>query len=349
MIYYEQKSSEEFALKVLVFFLLVVGSLVLRAEDPVVYADLPETAVLARVDGKILTKAEVERRLTLFEKLRQHRLKAISDRDKVVFRQTFRMAAPRLFVSETLLKAYAEKSAVTNDTETLDRFREKAFRAYRAKGDKSFDDLKKIRGVHGAALEAQVASEALSESVTRHLVAAEPLVLSPTYAEDEIRLMLEYNERMVLTNALIYARATNTWERLKQGEDFLKVGKEMTELPEERDDDLDWGTFELSDFNDAPEFKAAVASLKVGAYTPPLSADNGVVIARLNLRDTDDDTVELSRIYFRLPVMMKPAPKEEIVAEAHRKHAVAVFAKAMKAWRARAKVEFPYREIDFKE
>ena len=123
----------------------------------------------------------------------------------------------------------------------------------------------------------------------------------------------------------------------------------MTELPEERDDDLDWGTFELSDFNDAPEFKAAVASLKVGAYTPPLSADNGVVIARLNLRDTDDDTVELSRIYFRLPVMMKPAPKEEIVAEAHRKHAAAVFAKAMKVWRARAKVEFPYREIDFKE
>ena len=349
MVYYQSILVKVSVLKNLLLALIFLFSSVLCAGEAVVYSDLPGTAVLAKVNGKVLTKAEIELRLKVCEKLRQHRQPAMADKEKASFRRTFRMAAPRQFVSEVLVSDYAAAAGVTNTVEVLGLFRDRAYRAFRKGADRSFDDLKKIRGLDGAALEAQVAAEALVESVTQHLVAAEPLVLSPTYAEDEIRMMLEYNERMMLTNALVFARATNTWERLKKGEDFLTVGKEMTEIPEERDDDLEWGTFELTDFNDTPAFKAAVASLKDGAYTPPLAADNGVVIARLNLRDTDDDTVELSRIYFRLPVMMNPAPKEEIVAAAHKKHAAGLYAKMMKAQRETATVDFPYATIDFRE
>ena len=311
------------------------------------YALLPETAVLARANGQELTKAELERELAFHLRLKKHRKPSLSAMEVQNFSLSFRRGAPRQFVRESLLAEAAAAAGVTNATATLAKYRSAALRNFKGRKDKTFDDLKQAKGIDGARLEAQIEREALVESLRAHWVVEQPFELAPDYPAEFIAKVIRMNEQAAQTNALQFVKATNVWERLKAGEDFTKVGCETTELEEDREGDLEWGDYDTDAFEEAPELLAALKAIKPGGFTPPIEADNGIVIVRLDDVDTEDGMMSLSRIFFHEAVVYEVPTPEQVVANAKREHEQKVFAERMEQlWKA-AKIEFPFKKIDF--
>ena len=172
-------------------------------------------------------------------------------------------------------------------------------------------------------------------------MARSPTNLPPEAIQRELADMRAYNAVMAQTNTLIYARATNVWNQLKAGGDFKALARSHTEIPDEVAEDGAWGMIDDSFLRDDPALLAALKNLKPGEFTPPVEGDNGLMIARLDARD-EDGSYSVSRIFFRLPLMIDYPTAEELVATAKAAHAKNLFDDLVRRLRATAKVAYPH-------
>lgn len=295
-----------------------------KLEDGTVLGRMRSSDVVVSVNGTVLTKSALLARVETIDALRRHRHPNLKVKNETANRLSLCRAYVPVFIEQVLLEAWARREGVEIPPATLKSYERRAFHNLRTKADKAFDDLFKIPGVNADELRGQVRGEALRRTISDVLVSRTPTNLPPDFVQRELAEMRAYNEMMVRTNALIYARATNIWIQLRNGADFVATARQFTEIPEEVTDNGEWGTIDDQFLRDDPALLAAVKKLKPGAFTPPVEGDNGLMIAKLD-GVTDDGSYELSRIFFRLPLMIDYPTPEELVTTAKRTYAKNLF------------------------
>lgn len=277
---------------------------------------------LVSVCGIELTRAELNARAENIAALLVHK-SAKTDAAKI--KEGFCKGYASYWVEDTVLANAAKADGVVPSTNELARCRRGAFLNFKAKGDRSYEDLiGKLVGFNREYWEAQVRSEALRLAMKDHWARKFPANLSPSYADDVIRKINEENAAFAISNRLQWAKATNVWEKLKAGADFGKTARAHSEIEGEAADDGDWAVVDAKFLSDDPKLLKWLKAAKPGEFSPPIAADNGVMIARLDGFE-EDDGFSVSRIFFHLASILPPAGKEAIVAAAERKYAEKLF------------------------
>lgn len=298
-----------------------------------------ERAFIVSVDGRELTKADLDSRVSFMVDLRLKCVPNISAAELQRFRSQLVRSCPILFEREALLASYAEREGIVVSSERLDRFKARAVRNMRIPKVqiRNWSGLVKALGDQLAAgVEARVRAEALEDEVKSRLVAANPTNLPPDFAEKTLQRIRAFNRDMDATNVLIRARASAAWEELKAGADFGDVAAKYSEIPEERKDRGEWANLDWKQVDEEKELSKWARQLNVGEFSPPIEADNGLMIARVDRKDERDCV--LSRIYFCLPMFCAEPKPEEIVSEARRQHADNMLKAKLAELRARAKI-----------
>lgn len=128
-----------------------------------------------------------------------------------------------------------------------------------------------------------------------------------------------YNAMCEQTNALVLAKAQATCERLRKGDDFMRVANEVSEATDDETKGV-WGTFSSSEVDDEA-LRHAAFTLPVGAFSQPFDVDEGLVIIKVLERkgvDTpvamSEATVKLGRILLRLGETMT-VPKDNVLRQ----------------------------------
>ena len=284
--------------------------------------NLSHDEAVVSVADKVLTVREVNRRAANIAALYAHKTGKSDAGEKV--RAVFSKGYAKFWVEDTVLGVAAEKAGVVPSTNAIAECRRNAYLNFRAKGDRSYEDLMKLSGFHRELWEAQVWSEALRPAMRDYWAREFPTNLPPSYADDIIRKINEENAVFAISNRLQWAKATNVWEKLKAGADFGKTARAHSELEEEAADEGDWAVVDAKFLSDEPKLLKWLKAAKPGEFSPPIAADNGVMIARLN-RLEEEDGFNISRIFFHLASILPPAGKDEIVAEAERAYAEKLF------------------------
>lgn len=286
--------------------------------------------VVCQVRNHILRAGELERRAGNVVLAFAHRAGSRwTTNQQVKIVASFKKGYASIWVEDRLIEDELRSLGVEVPQELVTKMESRAFANFKAKGDKRYEDLLSIPGLDAALWADQVLSEARREALRDQWAKIEPARLSPTYADDEIAKMKAYNARMAITNVAIYARATNTWQRLKAGADFESLGRAVTEIEQDREEGLEWTTLTAEELKEEPVLGAALKGLKAGQFTPPVEADNGLLIARVDDFNAENGSYELSRIFFCLPMFLTPASKAEIVAAAEREYAEDLFKKKL--------------------
>lgn len=270
--------------------------------------------VVASVNGAVLSRAELNVRAENIVALYAHKLgeKATTNFLGKV-RSTFLCGYAKVWTEARVLENYAKAEGIVVSNELIAACQRAAFSNFKAKGDRKYENLLAIKGLDRSLWNDQILSEARQRAVREYLSAAQPVTVPSDYAAGVIARLKAWNESMVLTNAIQYAKATNAWQRLRSGEDFAAVAKACTEISDEAEEGGDWLTVDAKFLDDSPKLVAALRKIKVGDFTPPVEGDNGLMIARIDGID-DEGAWTLSRIFFHLGLFQYPASEAEITA-----------------------------------
>lgn len=280
------------------------------------------------VDGKTLYSGEIERRATNISALFLHRAGNPSQCEKV--KAEFRSGYPARWVEDRVLENEAKRLGVDVPEATLEKFRQQAFRNFKAKGDAGYEVLPGLPGMTAELWEDQVKSEACRVVMRDYWAKESPTNIPPSYADKVLADIKKWNADMAKTNALQYVKATNVWQKLKQGADFVKTARVYTELTEEIEDDCEWGTLDSQFVEDDPVLARQLKKLKVGEFTPPFDGDGGILIVRLDALE-DEEAYRVSRIFFRKGNVLRPAARADIVRSAEEKYVKELFARRLQA------------------
>ena len=151
-------------------------------------------------------------------------------------------------------------------------------------------------------------------------------------SEDEVTAgsnrLAKANALVTTTNSILTARLTKALERIKGGEDFAKVGEELTMFGKE--EVQEWGIFSIADF-ESTDYPDMVSFLeqnpKPGTVAGPFQCDDGVSIVKVlsvieggKKETTEDDSdgsddarrFRLARISVETFEQHKPIPRTEI-------------------------------------
>lgn len=282
--------------------------------------------VLVSVGGVELTHAELSARAENIAALLVHK-SAKTDAAKI--KAEFCKGYAPYWVEDMVLANAAKTAGVVPSTNEIMRCRMNAFLNFKAKGDRSYEDLLgKLSGFNRELWEAQVRSEALRLALKDYWARKFPANLPPSYADDVIRKINEENAAFAISNRLQWAKATNVWEKLKAGADFGKTAHAYSEIEGEAADDGEWAVVDAKFLSDDLKLLNWLKAAKPGEFSPPIAADNGVMIARLDGFE-EDDGFSVSRIFFHLASTLPPAGKEAIVAAAERKYAEKLFSEKL--------------------
>ena len=156
-----------------------------------------------------------------------------------------------------------------------------------------------------------------------------------------------YNEMCEATNALVKARADAVCERLRKGEDFSVVAKEVSEEEEAAEQGGFWGEFTREDIEDEAVRNAAF-SLPVGAVSEPFDTDEGLVTIKVLEREgvdsiaaTSPATVKVARIFFQLGEFREVLSDAKLRSVLERERLTEVQRDWLPTLIAKMRVEFP--------
>lgn len=280
---------------------------------------------IVKVGSHVLTRGEMMRRVAMMGALQKYRYPKVTAEQAGKYRERLTKSYPQAYVQEKVLEDYAAKEKITVSKELISEFEASAFKRLKTKKDKSYADVRKKLGEHGGELDAQVRAEALRKAVRLHFLELWPTNIPDSYVEDQLKRFKTYNQSATLTNALVYAKATNVWEQLKKGAKFEDLAAKYSDIGDERESKGEWGTLDRRQLNEDPEILKWSMKLKVGEFSPPIEGDNGLMIMRLDSRDEAASEFGVSRIFFQLPEFLKPAPNEDIKKAAYEKYARELF------------------------
>ena len=278
---------------------------------------------IVSVNGHLLTREMLDRKVAMMEKVF---MKANPDASVKKVREQvgkFRKSYRKLFETDCLFSDYLAAEGVQIPAETVQKFRQLAIRSFKKSGIRTWDDMMSFLGDQAVDFDEQVMVEVRRSCARDHAVSLCPTNLTPAQIEFEFKRIADFNKRADITNAVAHAHATNAWNRLKAGESFETVASEMSELKYERKDKGKWANLDWQQMECDPPLLKYARQLKPGEFSPPIEADNGLMILRVDKKDEKE--CHMSRIFFYLPMYCKVPTAEELEARIKMKHADRVF------------------------
>lgn len=276
---------------------------------------------LVRVGDHELTATELRQRANNVGLLIAHHTgKTDEYKDRDILRSFMRGYAD-IWVQDRAIEDYMKKNGLEVPVETIEELKAKAFQNFRSRKDRKVEDFNKIPGFSVALWEDQVLSEARRKILAQVWNEQFPTNFTRDYAEAKIAAMLAWNDAVPATNALIYAYATNLWKQACACDDFAKFAREHTQLNDEAQDNGEWTTVDERFLVGDPPLPGGdvilehLKRMKPGEIAPPIAADNGLMIIRLDSLE-DENCYAVSRVFLRLAQTVHPASPEEIIVAA---------------------------------
>lgn len=267
-------------------------------------------AEVISVNGQVLMKSALRDKIEFILKMNALANPKMSEKESLNLKKSLRGSAREVFIRQVVLSDYLKAEKVEISSEAIEKEQERLLARVRMKKGK-FGDLKKKARPYEAQLVEYVRARACEAVARARILEQNPTNLPPTWASEQIARAKAYNERMALTNALVYARATNVWEQLKKGADFKEMAKKYSEVPMEAKDGGEWGQLELQQLEPDDELVEWAQKLKVGEFSPPIQGDNGLMILKIDEMKGADYV--FSRVFFRLPMFATILSEEEML------------------------------------
>lgn len=202
------------------------------------------------------------------------------------------------------------------------------------------DDLKYMLGKNARRVDEDIMSMSRYVAMTNDIFAKDPVRVTDSMVTNRISEIARQNHDIALTNALIFAHATNVWRKIVAKE--LTFEEAATNYSEDAyiESGCEWGCFTMAQLSSETALLERLPKLKPGDITPPIESDGGLAIIR---KDEDDGaaTFTFSRVFFRLPVSwVEETPDEarNILLEDLTKRRIK---DTMKEYSAKLKIEYP--------
>ena len=305
-----------------------------------------DSSVVVCIDGQPLTRRDVVRngKVMLTLNMNKMRRTKIGKKDWEYLSRYCAEAAKRE-VGRAAVRRYLADHRLTPDSNVVARLTRAFARRYGVKSKKlkrwhTVDDLKYMLGTNAFRVDAEIRDRVDYATVTNAILAANPVVVTEPMVQKRLKEIADYNARAEATNAVVFARATNVWQKI--------VGKEITfeDAAKAYSEDAylaygyEWGLFTREQLSDEAEVLKLLPTLKVGDVTPPVESDGGLAILRMDASD-DPDNVAFSRVFFRLPMFYtqetpaeaRTALKEELSRE--------LISETLKDVASKLKIEYP--------
>ena len=305
-----------------------------------------DSSVVVCIDGQPLTRRDVVRngKVMLTLNMNKMRRTKIGKKDWEYLSRYCAEAAKRE-VGRAAVRRYLADHRLTPDSNVVARLTRAFARRYGVKSKKlkrwhTVDDLKYMLGTNAFRVDAEIRDRVDHATVTNAILAANPVVVTEPMVQKRRKEIADYNARAEATNAVVFARATNVWQKI--------VGKEITfeDAAKAYSEDAylaygyEWGLFTREQLSDEAEVLKLLPTLKVGDVTPPVESDGGLAILRMDASD-DPDNVAFSRVFFRLPMFYtqetpaeaRTALKEELSRER--------ISETLKDVASKLKIEYP--------
>ena len=305
-----------------------------------------DSSVVVCIDGQPLTRRDVVRngKVMLTLNMNKMRRTKIGKKDWEYLSRYCAEAAKRE-VGRAAVRRYLADHRLTPDSNVVARLTRAFARRYGVKSKKlkrwhTVDDLKYMLGTNAFRVDAEIRDRVDYATVTNAILAANPVVVTEPMVQKRLKEIADYNARAEATNAVVFARATNVWQKI--------VGKEITfeDAAKAYSEDAylaygyEWGLFTREQLSDEAEVLKLLPTLKVGDVTPPVESDGGLAILRMDASD-DPDNVAFSRVFFRLPMFYtqetpaeaRTALKEDLSRE--------LISETLKDVASKLKIEYP--------
>lgn len=278
----------------------------------------PKQDMLVTVDGETLRLADVEAAADLRMALLAMRPRRMSAQTlQRVRAKLFRQAIPH-YVQTQIYKKYAMSNGVSVDAKRRSEHELKVAATY---GQASFAALKKkLTDEQSALLEKGLGDELLVEASKRKIAEVAAISVSDGQVQAQMDRMRRINAKAAATNALVYAQATNVWKKIIAKNLTFAEGVADCSEADDASDDGAWATVKISQLKDEVELAKLLRDMKSGDVTPPVEVDNGLCLVKVDKRylenpNDTEDSYDLSRIYWRLPMFWEEVTKDEMRKE----------------------------------
>lgn len=305
-----------------------------------------DSSVVVCIDGQPLTRRDVVRngKVMLTLNMNKMRRTKIGKKDWEYLTRYCAEAAKRE-IGRAAVRRYLADHRLTPDSNVVARLTRAFARRYGVKSKKlkrwhTVDDLKYMLGTNAFRVDAEIRDRVDYATVTNAILAANPVVVTEPMVQKRLKEIADYNARAEATNAVVFARATNVWQKI--------VGKEITfeDAAKAYSEDAylaygcEWGLFTREQLSDEAEVLKLLPTLKVGDVTPPVESDGGLAILRMDASD-DPDNVAFSRVFFRLPMFYTqetPAEARTVLKEELSRELIS---ETLKDVASKLKIEYP--------
>ena len=302
---------------------------------------------IVSVNGRRLTQAEIDRNVKMMVSLRARSAKNIPSGELVKFPRSLESTYPILFERDAIIGSYAAEQGIVTSDALLGRYRKSAVRGLKPLKVKDWEGVSKVLGEDFPLFSARVDAEAREQAVRDYWVSQTPTNFSVGFAEGRIDQMKQFNRNMDASNVLIRARAEKAYGELKGGVDFKTVAARWSELEIERKDKGKWALLDWKQIESDKELNTWAKKLKPGEYSPPIEADNGLMILRVDRKDSKE--CKMSRIFFQLPMYYQIPTVEELIKQAEKDYAWKLFEEKFAELKAKAVIVKGKQNLNQKE
>lgn len=302
--------------------------------------------IAVRIDGKDLTRSEVMRdgKVVLMLNMNKSRKTKIRRREVQAIENYCKSAVNRAIATSAVAKYLEDKnlavpeSAVKHETRNFElRFGAMSRKLRRRH---NVDDLKYMLKDQAWRLDRMILETARYDVMTNDIAQTADIVITDDMVENRIAKIKVLNDNALATNACIFAKATNIWQKIVSGELSFEEAADKFSEDEYIKEGCDWGTFTIDQLEGEDNVLALLPSINTGDITPPVESDGGLAILR---KDEDDNnkTYSFSRVFFKLPYFFyEESPSE--ARDALRAEKIAELIKAtMKEYSDKLKIEYP--------
>ena len=294
--------------------LAVVGTLLGMLPCSAAETNTVET-VYAVVCGHPLKTGDVKSAVLIKAKIREFRRKPVPAKQFNSWaNHVAAKTIPELVQRELFLKGLDDRKVVATPEATKDIL--SRYNALLRLKAKTLEELAAPFGKLSPEFRRQLDFETRAEAFYRQ---SPKTVITPRMITNEVKRIASLRARSVAANEQAEKKAKAAYDRLKAGEDWVKVAEDVSEddlIDEENGEHFhrEWETLPLKEFPE--EIATAIAGLKPGEFTKPIETADGLMIVKFVQKA--DEGYTCVRIGFRLAIVPE-IPSEEVVRKKLRK------------------------------
>lgn len=299
---------------------------------------------IVKVDGAALTQKQLDEDVALRMHFFRKRNKSPQQLEK--HEKYLRVALKDAWINSTLLKAEAQKSGIRpsdKERKALERKYQRIFLGRRGTFKRLEQEVAKagLKNAFDRNFNLELYANAFIEARYKAEV-----TITEKDIDNAIKRMDKYNAQASLTNALIFANASNIVKRARAGEDFAKLA-DVYSQEEDRNPGGYKGKCDASDFSDEePSFARAIWELKDGEISDVLqSVDAYTIVKKIKhfpkSDASDDSAVEIAWIKLYKPQFYSDYSRKELRKMGVKQQRTKVLTQEVSRLRKKAKIEYP--------